>query len=634
MMVLPGNMNLSETNTPRWIVFIFDVFLSVFAITFAYLLRYNFQIPDQQDTYMLYGILVVTGIRSISFVISKIYAGIVRYATFRDTERILLVLLIGSASIMFINVLSNGAFGGKFLFPFSVILIDFLLVAFLMISTRVLVKGVYWKLMASEERHQEVVIFGAGQTGIIVKQTYERELGGAANIVAFIDHNRRNVGKKIDGVEIFHHSSFESIAEEYDINTLLFADDNIDKQLKKELIEKALSLNIKTLTVPKASDWAKGELSYNQIRKIRIEDLLERDPIKLDQTNISEQVNGKCILVTGAAGSIGSEMVRQLTRFNPKKIILVDQAETPLYDIQLELEEHLHFKKFEVVIGNITREPMMRKIFARFRPNVVYHAAAYKHVPMMEFHPVEAVHNNIMGSQILADLANEFGVDRFVMISTDKAVNPTNVMGASKRIAEIYIQSLNKLSKTRYITSRFGNVLGSNGSVIPRFRRQIESGGPVTVTHPEITRFFMTIPEACQLVLEAGAMGKGGEIFIFDMGESIKIAELAKKMIKLSGLVLGRDIEIEYTGLRPGEKLYEELLNVSENTLPTYHSRIMIAKVREYSFEEAKRDLHKLYDVSDKSTTMDIVKLMKEIVPEFISKNSVYEQLDTKTQLS
>lgn len=628
MMVLPGNMNLSETNTPRWIVFLFDIFLSVFAITFAYLLRYNFHVSDEQDPYMLYGILIVTGIRAISFIISKVYAGIVRYATFRDTERILLVLLIGSASVLFINLLSHGALGGDYLFPFVVILIDFLLVAFLMISTRVMVKGVYWKLMSSEERHQDVVIYGAGQTGIIVKQTYERELGGSANIVAFIDENRRNVGKKIDGVEIFHHTKFSAIAEDQDITTLLFADDTVDNKVKKELIETALALNIKTLTVPKASDWAKGELSYNQIRKIRIEDLLERDPIKLDESNISAQVKEKTVLVTGAAGSIGSEIVRQLTRFKPAKIILVDQAETPLYDIQLELQESFGYDRFDIVIGNITRTNMMRKVFAKYKPHVVYHAAAYKHVPMMEFHPVEAVHNNVLGTQVLADLANEFEADRFVMISTDKAVNPTNVMGASKRIAEIYIQSLNKLSKTRYITTRFGNVLGSNGSVIPRFRKQIENGGPLTVTHPEITRYFMTIPEACQLVLEAGAMGKGGEIFIFDMGDSIKIAELAKKMIKLSGLELGRDIEIEFTGLRPGEKLYEELLNVSENTLSTYHSRIMIAKVREYAFEEAKTDLRKLYDITDKEGAMEIVKTMKEIVPEFVSKNSVFEKLD------
>ena len=629
-MVLPDNMNLSESNTPRWIIFLFDVFLSVFAITFAFLLRYNFQIPDQQDSYILYGILLVTGVRATSFLISKVYAGIVRYATFRDTERILLVLLIGSAVITIANLFSQGITGGSYLFPISVVLIDFLLAAFLMISTRVLIKGVYWKLVASEERHQNVIIFGAGQTGITVKDTYEKELGGSANIVAFIDSNRRSVGKKIDGVEIYYYSKFEALAEENDVNTLLFADDSIDRKLKKSLIDKALALNIKTLTVPNASDWVKGELSYKQIRKVRIEDLLEREPIKLDDKNIREQVENKCVLVSGAAGSIGAEMVRQLTKFRPSKIILVDQAETRLYDIQLELEENLRFKNFETVICDITRSSLMRSIFEKYRPQVVYHAAAYKHVPMMEWHPQEAVHNNVYGTQVLADLANEYKVERFVMISTDKAVNPTNVMGASKRIAEIYIQSLNELSKTRFITTRFGNVLGSNGSVIPRFRRQIEAGGPITVTHPEITRYFMTIPEACQLVLEAGAMGEGGEIFIFDMGESVKIADLARKMIKLSGFEPDKDIKIEYTGLRPGEKLFEELLNVSENTLPTYHSRIMIAKVRKYSYEDIKQELSGLLRISKENDVTSIVKTMKEIVPEFISKNSVFESLDIK----
>lgn len=624
-------MNLTETNTPRWIVFLFDIFLSTFAITFAYLLRFNFKIPDEQDNSMLYGILVVVGIRALSFLISKVYAGIVRYATFRDAERILLVLLIGSASILFVNLLSSRVFNGLHLFPFSVILIDFLLVALLMVSTRVMVKGVYWKLLASEERHQEVAIFGAGQTGALVKQTYERELGGTANIVAFLDYNRKNVGKKIDGVQIYHYSSFESLAEEHDINTLLFADDTIEKGTKKQIIEKALALNIKTLTVPNASDWAKGELSYNQIRKIRIEDLLERDPIMLDKTNISNQVSGKCIFVTGAAGSIGSEIVRQLTDFNPSKIVLIDQAETPLYDIELELKEHFDFENFEVVICDVSRQNVMRELFRKFSPNVVYHAAAYKHVPMMECHPVEAVHNNVLGTRILADLSHEFGVQQFVMVSTDKAVNPTNVMGASKRIAEIYIQALNENSKTSYITTRFGNVLGSNGSVIPRFRKQIESGGPLTVTHPEITRYFMTIPEACQLVLEAGAMGKGGEIFIFDMGESIKIAELAKKMIKISGLTLGKDIDIEFTGLRPGEKLYEELLNAKENTMPTHHSRIMIARVRSYVYDEVAKKLNELFAVSENSDKMAIVKQMKVIVPEYVSNNSEFERLDAKS---
>lgn len=627
-MVLPGSMNLSEANTPRWIVFLFDVFLSIFSITFAYLLRYNFNVSEQIDPMMFYGILLVTGIRAVSFFISKVYAGIIRYATFRDTERILLVLVIGSTTLFLGNILYSRIAGGDAFIPLSVILIDFVVVALLMVVARVLIKGVYWKLIAGEGGHEDVIIFGAGQTAITVKQTFERELGGSSNIVAFIDVNKKNVGKKIDGIEIHYYTQFEALAAEHKAKTLLFSDDLIDMNLKKELIEKALSLNMKTLTVPKAGDWVKGELSYKQIRKVKIEDLLEREQISLDITNISQQVNGSCVLVTGAAGSIGSEIVRQLTRFSPEKIVLIDQAESPLYDLQLELEELLHFRNFELIICDITREHMMERIFSTYRPRIIYHAAAYKHVPMMEGHPLEAIHNNVLGTQIIADLSLKYEVERFVMISTDKAVNPTNVMGASKRIAEIYTQSLNGKGKTRFITTRFGNVLGSNGSVIPRFRRQIESGGPITVTHPEITRYFMTIPEACQLVLEAGAMGKGGEIFIFDMGESVKIADLAKKMVKLSGLSLGKDIQIEYTGLRPGEKLYEELLNVSENTLPTHHARIMIAKVRGYNHADVLQMLEQLYESTHNGNAMQIVSVMKEIVPEFISKNSAFEKLD------
>ncbi len=628
-MVFPGRKNLLETNAPRWIVFLLDVFISVFAIVFAYLLRFNFQIPDEHDSTMFVGVLGVITVRCISFIVTKLYAGIIRYATFRDTERIFMVLLIGSLVIFLANLFSTGIGNGNYLIPFSVIVIDFILVTLMMIATRILAKGLYWKLIATEEGHQQVLIFGAGDNGIVVKQTLERELSGSSNIIGFLSANKKRIGNKIDGVGVYHYDEFESLAKENEISTLLFAEENMEMELKRAIVEKALALDIKTLTIPKASDWINGELSYRQLRKVRIEDLLERDAIHLDEKNIKNQVAGKRVMVTGAAGSIGSEIVRQLTRFLPAQIILVDQAETPLYDIQLELEEEFEFSCFKVIICDVSREDRMRLVFEKYHPELVYHAAAYKHVPMMEYHPMEAVHNNVNGTRVVADLSNEFKVTNFVMVSTDKAVNPTNVMGASKRIAEIYIQSLNRHSKTKFITTRFGNVLGSNGSVIPRFRKQIEQGGPVTVTHPEITRYFMTIPEACQLVLEAGAMGTGGEIFIFDMGESVKIAELAKKMIKLSGLKLGKDIKIEYTGLRPGEKLYEELLNAKENTLPTHHSRIMIAKVREYDFNLVRDEMESLLQVGANGDTIKLVKKMKEIVPEFISQNSVFQALDT-----
>ncbi len=385
-------------------------------------------------------------------------------------------------------------------------------------------------------------------------------------------------------------------------------------------------------TIPEVSTWVNGELSVNQIRKFKIEDLLERPEIHIDPDEMNRNIGGKVIMVTGAAGSIGSEIVRQLTRFSPKSIVLFDCAESPLYDIELEIREDYKFSNIEIVIGDVRDRQLVDQVFEKYKPEIVYHAAAYKHVPMMETHPAEAVITNVMGTKILADTAVKYGAWKFVMVSTDKAVNPTNVMGASKRIAEIYTQSLNNCENvsTRFITTRFGNVLGSNGSVIPRFRKQIENGGPITVTDPEITRFFMTIPEACQLVLIAGNMGTGGEIFIFDMGQPVKIAKLAEKMILLSGLKVGSDIEIKYTGLRPGEKLYEELLATKENTIPTENKQIMVAKVRVYNHDEVAKPIEHLIEVAPSRDDMEIVAEMKKIVPEFISNNSVFESLDNK----
>ncbi|MCK9422640.1 MAG: polysaccharide biosynthesis protein [Bacteroidales bacterium] len=403
---------------------------------------------------------------------------------------------------------------------------------------------------------------------------------------------------------------------------------HFDPVKKQELVDKCLAYNTKVLTVPPMIRWINGELSFNQIRNINIEELLEREEIKLNEQRISQELTGKVILITGASGSIGSEIVRLVSRYAPKKLILVDQAETPLHTLTLESIEFNRGAAIEFVLCDICNESRMHRVFETFKPEIVYHAAAYKHVPMMESNPAEAVLTNVKGTAIIADLSLEFGIRKFIMISTDKAVNPTNVMGASKRIAEIYTQALNSKNRTRFITTRFGNVLGSNGSVIPLFRSQIEKGGPVTVTHPEVTRFFMTIPEACQLVLEAGAIGTGGEIFIFDMGKPVKILDLAKKMIRLSGLTPEKDIHIKYTGLRPGEKLYEELLNIAEDSLPTYNPLIMIARVREYSLDEVTRDVNQLIQMVPQKSNFDIVRKMKEMVPEYKSQNSVYEQLD------
>ena len=443
------------------------------------------------------------------------------------------------------------------------------------------------------------IIYGSGIYGLITKHTIEKESGLDGKIVCFVDDNKKQLGKTLEGLKIFHTSTLDHIIKKEKIKKLIVAIKNPDKAKKRQVIDICLANNVEILNVPSPTDWINGEFTSKQIKKIHIEDLLGRDSIKLDPERLSDEFNQKTILVTGAAGSIGSEIVRQLVQYSPEKIILLDQAESPLYNLQVELKEKRLLHLTETVIGDIRNYERLENVFKTLKPDYIFHAAAYK-----------------------------YDVERFVLISTDKAVNPTNVMGCSKRIAEIYAQSANQLGKTKFITTRFGNVLGSNGSVIPLFKKQIENGGPLTVTDKRITRFFMTIPEACQLVLEAESMGKGGEIFVFDMGQSLRIYDLAKKMVKLSGLELNKDIEIKITGLRPGEKLYEELLTNEENTKETHHPQILIAKVRDYNFEEISADIVLLTGLFDEQNNNDIVRKMKDIVPEFISNNSVFEKLD------
>lgn len=496
---------------------------------------------------------------------------------------------------------------------------------------------------------RKVIIYGAGEVGIAAKRTLDHDPKVNMSLVAFIDDDERKAGKVIDGIKIYHASEISSLLLQEKIDNLLIATENLPSERKNKIVDFCLERGLKVLTIPPVQSWINGQISSKQIQNIKIEDLLEREPIVIHNDDITRQLKGKRVLVTGAAGSIGSEIVRQVAMFHPQMIILNDQSETPLHELQLELQDRKLGNAFHSFIGDVRDLTRMEVLFQTFKPHYVYHAAAYKHVPLMEHNPGEAVRTNVMGTKIVADLAVKYGAHRFVMISTDKAVNPTNVMGASKRVAEIYVQSLfNSFQKevtnytnglsylngnhskvvTKFITTRFGNVLGSNGSVIPRFKAQIQNGGPITVTHPDITRYFMTIPEACRLVLEAGSMGKGGEIFIFDMGKSVKIIELAKKMIRLSGLVPNLDIAIEFSGLRPGEKLYEELLNDQENTVPTHHEKIMVASVREYDFEEIDKHIDELIDLSCQYKDRQVVVKMKEIVPEFISNNSVYEELD------
>ncbi|MBL7924304.1 MAG: polysaccharide biosynthesis protein [Bacteroidia bacterium] len=624
-------LKLPSRSLPRFTIFLIDLLICVVSLGLAYLLRFNFRVPEvETDTFPLV-FSVVLSVRCVSFIITKIYRGIIRYTGTRDAVRILLTLAAGSFCLAVGNLV-NYPFTGVYLVPFSIIILEFLITVFFMITGRLLVKVIYMELKNPSSEKTGVLIYGAGEAGLTTKRTLDRDKGTRYKVVGFIDDDPKKAGKKLEGIGIHPASQLENLLEKRDIKHLIIAIQNISAERKQYIVESCLSHNIRVLNVPPVKSWINGELSFKQIRKVNIEDLLGREPIQLHLDTIRHELQGKTILVTGAAGSIGSEMVRQILPFGPKLLVILDIAESPLYELELEIRDNpeTNFQKLETVIGDIRNMERMRNVFNTFRPDMVFHAAAYKHVPVMELNPSESILNNVLGTKIIADLALEFEARKFVMISTDKAVNPTNIMGATKRIAEIYTQSMNGQGKTKFITTRFGNVLGSNGSVIPRFKKQIESGLPLTVTHPDITRYFMTISEACQLVLEAGTMGKGGEIFIFDMGKPVKIADLARKMIQLSGLELGKDIQIRYTGIRPGEKLFEELLANEENTLPTHHSKIMIARVKEYDFETVSKDIRELIGLFSSQDNKAIVRKMKEIVPEFLSKNSEFEKLDVK----
>jgi FlaA1/EpsC-like NDP-sugar epimerase len=615
-------------NAPRWIVFLLDMGAIAASLVVAYLLRFNFSVPEYEVKDFPIVLLVVLSVKALSFFFFKPYSGIIRHTSLNDFLRITLSLLFASVILSSGNIIRL-FFQSPYLIPFSIIIIDFLLSMYFMGALRVMVKLLFQEMQRSSKDKTYVIIYGAGESGLTTKRALDRVTDTKYVVLAFFDDNTSKIGKRLEGVPIYSGGELTEFLTDNELNEIIIAVQQMDSEKKSKIVEAALQHKIKVLSVPPVTDWINGEINVRQIKNIRIEDLLGRKPIQLDQAQISKQIKGKVVLVTGAAGSIGSGLVRQIVNYFPEKIILLDQAESPLYEIELELKDNFGSNLAEIVIGDIRDYARMENVFRTFRPHIVYHAAAYKHVPLMEENPAEAVKTNVQGTKNIVDLSSEFGAETFVMVSTDKAVNPTNVMGASKRIAEIYAQAKNTQSKnTKYITTRFGNVLGSNGSVIPLFRKQMEKGGPLTVTHPEITRFFMTIPEACQLVLEAGSMGKGGEIFIFDMGKSIKIVDLAKKMIQLSGLQEGRDIQIKYTGMRPGEKLYEELLADKENTLKTHHPKIMVAKVRTYDFEQISNQICALIELYNKQQNFDLVRKMKEIVPEFISKNSVYSNID------
>lgn len=616
-------------NLPRWSILLIDLLVCAFSLTLAFFLRFNFKsIPQNELDNFPAVYTVVLLVRFIAFFVSKTYKGVVRYTGAKDATRIFVVVLLSSAVLFVVNIITRQFLIGYYLIPHSVVIIDALVTIFIMVSSRLAIKAIYFENKNPDKEKIQVIIYGAGESGIITKRTLDRDAAVRYKVVGFVDDDEKKKGRSLEGVFVYPTSKLADLVKDNNVESLIISIQNLNPNRKNAIIEECLQLGIKVLNVPPVAKWINGELSFNQIKGINIEELLEREPIKLDNALINQQLNNKVILITGAAGSIGSELARQCAKFNPQLLVLLDQAESPLHDLDLEFAEQKQKCVYEVVIGDVRNKERLRNVFNTFKPHVVFHAAAYKHVPMMENNPSESILTNILGTKTVADLASDFNVEKFVMVSTDKAVNPTNVMGASKRIAEIYTQSLGKISNTKFITTRFGNVLGSNGSVIPRFKKQIEQGGPITITHPEITRFFMTIPEACQLVLEAGCMGNGGEIFVFDMGQSVKIVDLAKKMIKLSGLKEGVDIKIVYTGLRPGEKLYEELLASAENTLPTHHQQILVGKVREYEFAEVSKFINELIELFDTQNNKLIVAKMKEIVPEFVSNNSVFQTLD------
>lgn len=629
---------------PRWFIFLLDLACIQLCIFFSFILRFNFNLEEvarYDISFILMASLLLNG---ILFYLLKSYAGIIRYTNIEDTFRLLIVNSIAAIFYFSINFGVNFFANEINLFPTSVVVINFFITNFVLITYRLLVRYTfnYYKAASNATEKVKAAVFDTSEYGLQTKKVINSFPSSNIQVVAFIDDVLSKSGKLMENTPIYNtdEASFAKLHEE-GVELLIIANRKTSKEQLVHLVDMGLKFGMKVQQVPPIREWLNGQLGAQQLKDIKIEDLLEREVIKIHNDRIHFELKGKRILVTGAAGSIGSELVRQLINYKPSLIILCDQAETPLHDLQLQIQESYKNANIKTYIGDITDRVRMEHLFEIYNPEVVFHAAAYKHVPVMEDHPSVAVMNNVLGTRNLAELAVANGVEKFVMVSTDKAVNPTNIMGATKRIAEILTQSYYKHliqsgdgpGVTKFVTTRFGNVLGSNGSVIPRFKMQLDKGGPLTVTHPEITRYFMTIPEACQLVIEAGVMGQGSEIFVFDMGKPVKIADLARRIIKLAGKEPDVDIKIEYTGLRPGEKLYEELLSNSENVMPTYHDKIMIAKVAEYDYEEVKTKVDKLISSARQHYTLETVGLIKDLVPEYTSNNAAYmgnNQLDTK----
>ena len=613
----------------KWLVLCVDIFLMCISFVLAYAIRFNISFDFNTDS-LSYQIPLIIFISLASFLVMGSYKGIIRYTGTKDAYNIFVGVTLFSFSIGLIVVLNKlFKIGPNFTIPISIILIHYLLSVFFLVASRYFFKAFYDIISTELNEIKNILIFGAGEAGIITYGALHRDKKNNFDILGFIDDDPNKINKKIDQVKIYAFSKIDKeFVERCDIREVIISPQKISPGRLLEITDTLLALNVKVKIVPLLTKWIDGTLEVNQIKQVRIEDLLNREQIVIDNPIVKRDVNDKVVLVTGAAGSIGSEISRQIIFCNVKHLVLIDQAESALYDLQQELHQK-GIKNFSAVVADVRDKKRMREIFEQYQPQKVFHAAAYKHVPLMEESPYEAVKVNIFGTKNIADLSVKYKVERFVMVSTDKAVNPTNVMGATKKIAEMYISCLSEQQgNTKFTTTRFGNVLGSNGSVVPLFKKQIGLGGPLTVTHKDITRYFMTITEACRLVLEAGTMGDGGEIYVFDMGNSVKIFDMAKRMISLSGLKYPEDIDIEIIGLRPGEKLFEELLANGENTVKTHHKKIMIAKTQKIDNLELFSLIESLSLKKNKLSNANIVSLLKEIVPEYISNNSEFEKLD------
>lgn len=621
--------NNADSYASKWLVLIIDLIIVTVCFILAYLIRFNLTF-DFEVGHLFVQLPLVLLIAMFSFLITQSHRGIVRHTGVKDVYKIFNAICLSSIlTILLIIVNRKLVLIESFTVPLSIIIINSLLSFLVLVASRYVFKTLYYGLVKNFNVVKNVVIYGAGQAGILTHTALSNHTGSTTKVITYVDDDPKKQGKSLNGTPVLKRSSLtKAFLRTNDISEIIICIHKIPSKKLKNLVEGLVDLPVKVKIVPQVDDWINGELNVAQIKPVQIEDLLNRAPIQIKNSRISNELKDKAIMVTGGAGSIGSELVRQIIRYDYKSLIVIDSAESALYDLQQELKQE-GFKNFTPIVADIRDKNRMHHFFTECKPQVVFHAAAYKHVPLMEYNSYEALKTNTIGTKIIADLSDECNVEKFVFISTDKAVNPTNVMGATKRIAEMYVSCIQQESKTKFITTRFGNVLGSNGSVIPLFKKQIEKGGPLTVTHKDITRYFMTIPEASQLVLEAGSMGHGGEIYIFDMGDSVKIFDLAKNMIKLSGLKYPEEIDIEITGLRPGEKLYEELLATGENTLSTYHKKILISKVRPLDYVKVKSLIEELC-ISNMFFNDRNVKIMKQIVPEYISNNSRFCDLDKK----